>query len=128
MVLPRHRFMSAYEQKIEPPDRKWQYLLFAAEPYETIAFKVPSREVEKTDNKFWTHWNRDTKQFFLQFAFKIENKRTVNTIVQRHGPLLGAVPPPPMLPVPPPPRPPMFNPIPPPPPLLRAVLPVPPPH
>ena len=32
--------MSAYEQKIEPPDRKWQYLLFAAEPYETIAFKV----------------------------------------------------------------------------------------
>ena len=39
-VTPRHRFMSAYEQKIEPPDRKWQYLLFAAEPYETVAFKV----------------------------------------------------------------------------------------
>ena len=35
-VVPRHRFMSAYEQKIEPPDKKWQYLLFAAEPYETI--------------------------------------------------------------------------------------------
>lgn len=32
--------MSAYEQKVEPPDRKWQYLLFAAEPYETISFKV----------------------------------------------------------------------------------------
>lgn len=39
-VIPRHRFMSAYEQRVEPPDRKWQYLLFAAEPYETIAFKV----------------------------------------------------------------------------------------
>ncbi|KAG5896247.1 hypothetical protein JTB14_011365 [Gonioctena quinquepunctata] len=128
MVLPRHRFMSAYEQKIEPPDRKWQYLLFAAEPYETIAFKVPSREVEKTDTKFWTHWNKDTKQFFLQFAFKNENKRTTNTIVQRHTPFLGGVPPPPMLPVPPPPRPPMFNPIPPPPPIMRAVMPVPPPH
>ena len=38
--MPRHRFMAAYEQKVEPPDRKWQYLLFAAEPYETIAFKV----------------------------------------------------------------------------------------
>ncbi|KAI4463453.1 splicing factor 3a subunit 2 [Holotrichia oblita] len=36
-VYPRHRFMSAYEQKIEPPDRKWQYLLFAAEPQETGA-------------------------------------------------------------------------------------------
>ncbi|VFV38236.1 splicing factor 3a subunit 2 [Lynx pardinus] len=39
-VMPRHRFMSAYEQRIEPPDRRWQYLLMAAEPYETIAFKV----------------------------------------------------------------------------------------
>lgn len=40
VIIPRHRFMAAYEQKVEPPDRKWQYLLFAAEPYETIAFKV----------------------------------------------------------------------------------------
>ena len=32
--------MSAYEQRIEAPDKQWQYLLFAAEPYETIAFKV----------------------------------------------------------------------------------------
>lgn len=39
-VVPRHRFMSAYEQRVEPPDRQWQYLLFAAEPYETISFKV----------------------------------------------------------------------------------------
>ncbi len=46
-IAPRHRFMSAYEQRIEPPDRKWQYVLFAAEPYETIGFKVPSREVDK---------------------------------------------------------------------------------
>lgn len=117
--------MSAYEQKIEPPDRKWQYLLFAAEPYETIAFKVPSREVEKTDSKFWTHWNRDTKQFFLQFAFKNEAKKP-GAIITRPNVIAG-VPAPPMLPVPPPPRPPMFNPIPPPPPLMGAVLPVPPP-
>ncbi|CAJ0946261.1 unnamed protein product [Ranitomeya imitator] len=41
-IMPRHRFMSAYEQRIEPPDRRWQYLLMAAEPYETIAFKVCS--------------------------------------------------------------------------------------
>lgn len=73
-IFPRHRFMSAYEQKIEPPDRKWQYLLFAAEPYETIAFKVPSREIEKSEGKFWTYWNKDTKQFFLQLSFKHDNK------------------------------------------------------
>ncbi|XP_051990051.1 splicing factor 3A subunit 2-like [Xyrauchen texanus] len=71
-IGPRHRFMSAYEQRIEPPDRRWQYLLFAAEPYETISFKVPSREIDKGETRFWTHWNRETKQFFLQFHFKME--------------------------------------------------------
>ncbi len=25
-IKPRHRFMSAYEQRLEPPDRQWQYL------------------------------------------------------------------------------------------------------
>lgn len=71
-VVPRHRFMSAYEQHIEAPDKKWQYLLFAAEPYETIAFKIPSREIDKSENKFWTHWNTEAKQFFLQLPFRIE--------------------------------------------------------
>ncbi len=39
-IVPKHRFMSGFEQHVEAPDRRWQYLLFAAEPYETIAFKV----------------------------------------------------------------------------------------
>lgn len=73
-LQPRHRFMSAYEQRVEPPDKKWQYLLVAAEPYETIAFKVPSREVDKDPKRLWTHWNKETKQFFFQFAFRIEPK------------------------------------------------------
>jgi len=71
-ITPRHRFMSAYEQKVEAPDRRWQYVLFAAEPYEAIAFKVPSREVDKSEGKFWTYWNKEAKQFFLQFAFRVE--------------------------------------------------------
>uniref|UniRef100_A0A8C7QT65 Splicing factor 3A subunit 2 n=1 Tax=Oncorhynchus mykiss TaxID=8022 RepID=A0A8C7QT65_ONCMY len=66
-IGPRHRFMSAYEQRIEPPDRRWQYLLLAAEPYETIAFKVPSREIDKAESRFWTHWNKDTKQVWYWF-------------------------------------------------------------
>ena len=68
--MPKHRFMSAFEQHHEAPDKNWQFLIFAAEPYETIAFKVPSREVDKTEEKFWTHWNKETKQFFLQVSFK----------------------------------------------------------
>ncbi|KAM9322340.1 splicing factor 3A subunit 2 [Pholidichthys leucotaenia] len=80
-IGPRHRFMSAYEQRIEPPDRRWQYLLFAAEPYETIGFKVPSREIDKAETRFWTHWNKETKQFFLQFHFKMEK-----AVTQSSGP------------------------------------------
>lgn len=76
--------MSAYEQKIEPPDvgyaqtfikyiynfqKRWQYILFAAEPYETIAFKVPSREVDKSDDRFWSVWNKDTKQVAFRHVY-----------------------------------------------------------
>ena len=57
-VEPKHRFMSAYEQRMEPPDREYQYLCFAAEPYETIAFKLSSREVDKSPGKFWVRPNR----------------------------------------------------------------------
>lgn len=132
-IVPRHRFMSAYEQRIEPPDRKWQYVLFAAEPYETISFKVPSREVDKTETKFWTFWNRDTKQFFLQCSFKMEHHGKPRGMGQllpppppppsNLGQNSGQPPPPPpqLIPPPPPGRnmlPPMGNmPAPPPPPM-----------
>eukprot|EP01147_Barroeca_monosierra_P004058 gene4058-6477_t len=75
-VLPRYRFMSAYEQRVEAPDSKYQYILFAAEPYETIAFKVPSSEVDQSAGKLWTRWNPSTKQYFMQFHFKTEQVPT----------------------------------------------------
>ena len=68
-LQPRHRFMSAYEQRIEAPDKAWQYLLFAAEPYETVAFKVPNREIDKDEGKFFTHWDAQRLTFWLQLYF-----------------------------------------------------------
>ncbi|XP_010209424.1 PREDICTED: LOW QUALITY PROTEIN: splicing factor 3A subunit 2 [Tinamus guttatus] len=106
-IMPRHRFMSAYEQRIEPPDRRWQYLLMAAEPYETIAFKVPSREIDKAEGKFWTHWNRETKQFFLQFHFKMEKPQAPRPVPP--PPVPPQLPPAPGVP-PPAPLPPMMRP------------------
>eukprot|EP01122_Echinamoeba_exundans_P012915 TRINITY_DN553_c0_g3_i1.p1 TRINITY_DN553_c0_g3~~TRINITY_DN553_c0_g3_i1.p1 ORF type:complete len:246 (-),score=29.06 TRINITY_DN553_c0_g3_i1:326-1063(-) len=75
-VVPRYRFMSAFEQKIEQPDRNWQYILFAAEPYQTIAFKVPNKEIERSvadengRSLFWTHWDKERKLFYLNITFK----------------------------------------------------------
>ncbi|KAJ1569132.1 Splicing factor 3A subunit 2 [Cladochytrium tenue] len=71
-LRPRHRFMSAYEQRVEAPSRAHQYLLVAAEPYETIAFKIQSREIDRSEGKFWSHWDSDSRQFHLQFFFKPE--------------------------------------------------------
>ncbi|XP_041366212.1 splicing factor 3A subunit 2-like [Gigantopelta aegis] len=131
---PRYRFMAAYEQKVEPPDRRWQYLLFAAEPYETIAFKVPSREVDKDSKKLWNFWNRETKQFFLQFAFKVDAKSIMPDKMMpapHHAPMPPKMPAPPRLPPPPGPPPGLGAPMPmpprPPPPSGPPPL-APPPH
>jgi splicing factor 3A subunit 2 len=69
MIVPRYRFMSAFEQRIEAPNKAYQYLLFAAEPYETIGFKMPSKEIDRSETHFFTHWNPDKRQYHLQFVF-----------------------------------------------------------
>jgi len=48
--------MSAFEQKVEAADKSYQYLLFAAEPYEVIAFKIPNADIDRAENKFFTYW------------------------------------------------------------------------
>lgn len=68
-IQPRHRFMSAYEQKVEVPDKNYQYLLFACDPYETIAFKIPNTPVDKTEGRFFTNWDERGKKFVLQMFF-----------------------------------------------------------
>ncbi|TFK77281.1 hypothetical protein BDN72DRAFT_873637 [Pluteus cervinus] len=76
-VLPRRRFMSAWEQKREPPNKAYQYLIrqVAAEPYETIAFRIPAREIEDESDDAgywnWSHWDPDTKQYSFQFMFRL---------------------------------------------------------
>jgi splicing factor 3A subunit 2 len=93
-ILPRRRFMSAWEQRKEPPNKAYQYLIVclslnivtlrclfqcghkvAAEPYETIAFRIPAREIEDESDDAgywnWSHWDPDTKQYSFQFMFRL---------------------------------------------------------
>jgi len=100
---PRYRFMSSYEQKVEAWDKRYQYLLFAAEPYEVIAFKVPNAEVDKSPERLFTHWERDKKLFTLCISFKTASRAPT---------AMPPPPPPPPLPIggmpmPPPPPPPL---------------------
>lgn len=39
--------MSAFEQKVEAPNKDYQYLLLACDPYDTIGFKIPNIEIDK---------------------------------------------------------------------------------
>lgn len=73
-LQPRYRFMSAFEQKVQPPDKNFQYLVFAAAPYENIAFKIPNREIDKGENRFMTQWNTTTRVFKLQLFFKTDEE------------------------------------------------------
>merc|ERR1719414_1153199 len=66
--IPRYRFMSAYEQKVDTPNKDWQYVVFSAEPYENIAFKIPSREIDRNSQTYWSQWNKETNTFYLQFS------------------------------------------------------------
>ena len=74
-LQPRHRFMSAFEQRVEsPPDRRYQYLLFAAEPYETVAFKIPNEPIDKGENRYATHWDTAGKKFTVTLYFQEKNE------------------------------------------------------
>ena len=69
-LKPRHRFMSSYEQKVEPWDKRFQYFLVAAEPYETIAFKIPNIEVDRAPAHLHVHWEPDKKVYTVQIYLK----------------------------------------------------------
>lgn len=68
---PRHRFMSAFEQHVDsPPDRRYQYLLFAAGNYETVAFRIPNEPIERSHDRFVSHWNAEIKKFTLTLHYE----------------------------------------------------------
>jgi splicing factor 3A subunit 2 len=81
--VPKHRFMSAYEQKLEVPEQQYQYLLFAAEPYETIAFKIPNMEIDRSEGKFYSYWDKDKKIYTLQLYFKERIDKPLPSLPQK---------------------------------------------
>merc|ERR1711907_806768 len=91
---PHFRLMSTFEQRKEPTDRRYQFVLFAADDYEVVAFKVPSDEiisphllteqsaVESTmpEQNVFALWDLSTKIFSVQISFKNTNREEKCTI------------------------------------------------
>ena len=65
---PVHRVMSAYEQqKEQPPDSRFLYLLVACEPYRTIAIKLPNNS-SLNRKSLQTHW-KDNSTYVLTVLY-----------------------------------------------------------
>lgn len=77
-VEPKWQITSAFAQQIEQPDRHYQYLVIAAEPYETIAFKIPSLPIDKREERHFSFWDPDSKEYYLQIMFQTERDSRFN--------------------------------------------------
>jgi splicing factor 3A subunit 2 len=77
-VTPKWQVMSAFAQRIEEPDRNFQYLLVAAEPYETCGFKIPARELDKREDRQFSFWDPDSKEYWVQIMFMTEREERFN--------------------------------------------------
>ena len=66
-----YRVMSAYEQKMEPADNQYQYFLIAAEPYETICFKIPNVEINRAPDRIFEHWDEEAKKYTVQIFLRL---------------------------------------------------------
>lgn len=75
---PKWQVMNAFTQRAEEPDKNFQYLVVAAEPYETIGFKIPARELDKREDRQFSFWDPDAKEFWIQVMFMTEREERFN--------------------------------------------------
>jgi splicing factor 3A subunit 2 len=75
---PKWQVMNAFTQRAEEPDKNFQYLVVAAEPYETVGFKIPARELDKRGDRQFSFWDPDAKEFWIQVMFMTEREERFN--------------------------------------------------
>ncbi|KAF4735098.1 Splicing factor 3A subunit 2, partial [Perkinsus olseni] len=84
-TTPLYRIMSCYEQRVEEPDRDYQYLLIAAEPYETISFKIPNLDIDRSPEKLYQHWDPVRKNYMLQLCFNERGEKQLPALAGKSG-------------------------------------------
>jgi splicing factor 3A subunit 2 len=55
---------------LESPDEKYQYIIFAADPYENIAFKIPNLEIDNSEEKYYCNWDKERKIYTIHVYFR----------------------------------------------------------
>lgn len=78
----RYLFINLYQ--IELPDDNVQYVIFAAEPYENIAFKIPNLEIESTESgRYYCNWDREKKVYTIQLYFRDRKIKNLPSLPQK---------------------------------------------
>ena len=71
---PFFRIVSTWEQRVERPDRRYQYLVVWAVGYQTVAIRVPAdtplQSFDAPDELHFSHWDPDNKLFMVQMMYK----------------------------------------------------------
>lgn len=67
---PDYRIINAFEQKMEAPDNSYLYLLFAADPYETICVKIPNKRIKTEGNYTRKLWDRKSRRFYVTIWYE----------------------------------------------------------
>lgn len=69
-VTPEYKIVSAFEQKVETKNYNVQYIVVAAEPYETIGFKIPNKDIDLSEDYHKSNWDDNRKLYTLLITFK----------------------------------------------------------
>jgi splicing factor 3A subunit 2 len=74
---PMHRWLNTFEQRVEARDESKQYLVFACDPYQTVAYAFPAKGLliatpENTDprdvQRYYCRWDPVEKTYLLMFT------------------------------------------------------------
>ncbi len=58
--------------------------MFATEPYENIAFKVPNLEIESPESgRYYCNWDKDKKVYAVQLYFRERKVKNLSTLPQK---------------------------------------------
>lgn len=68
LTVPVYKFISSYEQNIEPRNDEWQYLIIANGKYETVGFKIENKKIKELIEYF------DHESFIFTIQILFENE------------------------------------------------------
>jgi len=66
--IPDFRFISSFEQNIEPKNSNYIYLVIACPNYKTVGLKIPNLVISNKSPYSFSHWNTKRKTLLISIV------------------------------------------------------------